>query len=331
MKKKYKILSFRLSAIGDVAMTIPVILAVLKQNPEVEIDYVTPRFLHNFFPKHPRLQLLDFDKKKENKGLKGIYKLYKKIKTNEYDAYVDLHNVLRSSVLGLFLAASVKDRVSLDKGRKEKRALTRKKNKKLVPLRPMTERYADVFRKLGLKVELSHKLENQLFSSQKRINAIGIAPFAKHKEKAYPLDKTLEVAKQIAKTGTQVFVFGSKAEALRLSDFKGENIEVVAGKYNFREELRLIAQLQCMLSMDSSNMHLASLVGTPVISIWGATHPFAGFLGYGQKMENAVQRENLSCRPCSVFGNKKCWRKDWACMDIEPQEIVGKTKRIVNK
>ena len=90
-------------------------------------------------------------------------------------------------------------------------------------------------------------------------------------------------------------------------------------------ELILMSHLDVMVSMDSANMHLASLVNTPVVSIWGATHPYCGFMGYGQKAENALQIENLECRPCSVFGNKPCLHGDYRCLiRITPEMVVQK-------
>ena len=94
--------------------------------------------------------------------------------------------------------------------------------------------------------------------------------------------------------------------------------------HGLREELILMSNLDVMVSMDSANMHLASLVGTTVVSVWGATHPYAGFMGWNQKEENAVQ-VTLPCRPCSIFGNKPCRRGDYACLrQIEPSDIIQK-------
>ena len=304
--KKQNILAFRLSAIGDIAMTVPVIIETLKQNPQCKITMVAPAFLHSFFPNHERLTLIDFDKKNKHKGLLGIYRFYKEIKTQKFDAFADLHNVLRSIVLGMLFRISGTKVSVLDKGRKEKKALTRKQNKVLKQLKHTTERYADVFRKLGLKVELNHELKNYLYpNSEKKTNAIGIAPFAKHNGKMYPLDKMRDIALKLAEKGCKLYIFGSKQEAELLQNFSHENIEVVAGKFRFKEELELMSTLNLMISMDSSNMHMASLVGIPVVSIWGDTHPFAGFLGYGQSMENVVQDNNLTCRPISIFGDEK--------------------------
>jgi ADP-heptose:LPS heptosyltransferase len=85
-----------------------------------------------------------------------------------------------------------------------------------------------------------------------------------------------------------------------------------------------MSHLDLMLSMDSANMHLASLTGVPVISIWGATHPYAGFMGYGQNPDNAIQT-SLPCRPCSIYGNKPCMSKDYACLnDIRPETVLEK-------
>ncbi len=103
--------------------------------------------------------------------------------------------------------------------------------------------------------------------------------------------------------------------------YKG--VESVAGKISLGEELELMSKLRVMVSMDSANMHLASLVGTRVVSIWGATHPNAGFLGIGQRESDCVQRE-LTCRPCSIYGKRKCKYGDYRCMDIAPEEIVRK-------
>ena len=91
-----------------------------------------------------------------------------------------------------------------------------------------------------------------------------------------------------------------------------------------------MSHLELMVSMDSANMHLASLVNTPVVSIWGATHPYTGFMGWNQKLENAVQVD-LPCRPCSIFGNKPCLRGDYACLNsITPDMVFSKVKAVLN-
>ena len=109
-----------------------------------------------------------------------------------------------------------------------------------------------------------------------------------------------------------------------------QDVHNMAGLYSMDDELRLMGLLDVMVTMDSANMHLASLVETPVVSVWGATHPFAGFYGWGQDSKSAVQVD-LECRPCSVFGNKTCHRGDFACMQlISPKMLIHKINDIVN-
>jgi ADP-heptose:LPS heptosyltransferase len=96
-----------------------------------------------------------------------------------------------------------------------------------------------------------------------------------------------------------------------------------------KEELALMSHLDVMVSMDSGNMHLASLVNTPVVSIWGATHPLAGFLGWNQSEKNVVQTD-MPCRPCSVYGNKPCMRNDYACLNqITPESVVQRILGVI--
>ena len=138
------------------------------------------------------------------------------------------------------------------------------------------------------------------------------------KEKALSGDKQNE----------KIILFGGgkkEQEVLEGWAAKYPGVESVAGKYSLAEELEIIRGLRVMVSMDSANMHLASLVGTRVVSIWGATHPKAGFLGFGQSESDCVQR-NLKCRPCSIYGKKKCRYGDYRCMDITPEVIKEKVE-----
>ena len=176
---------------------------------------------------------------------------------------------------------------------------------------------------MGFNVELS----NQLRPKDIEKSGIGIAPFAQHKGKMLPLEKTFEVAKILSSKHKIYFFGGGKNEVEILSNWQKEipNSENLAGKLSLKQELEKIAELELMISMDSANMHLASLMGTRCVSIWGSTHPFAGFLGYGQSENDVVQIKDLTCRPCSVFGDKECYRGDWACLEeINIQQIINK-------
>jgi ADP-heptose:LPS heptosyltransferase len=335
------ILAIRFSALGDVAMTVPVIKNLLAQNPALKITFVSTPFVAPFFKDIDRLYFYPIQVK-DYKGIVGIYNLAKKIKSDiAFDAIADLHNVLRTKLLRLFLPN--RNNAVINKGRKEKKQLTKPTHKIFKQLKTSFQRYADVFLKLGLPIELNKEMgiTNVLpniallpFVKQGNEKIIGIAPFAKHHAKMYPLRKMLELIKELLKQEqNRLLLFASSEEMkqLDLNEINHPHLFVMAGKLSFADELNVIAQLDVMVSMDSANMHLASLYNVPVVSLWGGTHPFAGFYGWGQAEENILQMD-MPCRPSSVFGNKPCpIHGDAGCMqDITPQMVVEEVQQMLS-
>lgn len=329
---KNTILAIRFSAMGDVAMTIPVMKQLLDAHPELVIVFVTNKSWGALCEGIPRLVFFPADLKGAHKGLKGLYRLFRAIRKAHpgISAVADLHHVLRSRIVRTFYKLSGIRVSAIDKGRAGKKALTQKENKAFKPLKTTIDLYRDVFAGLGYTFDpaLPGTLPQQPVAGKKQI---GIAPFATYLEKTYPLEKMQQVIGQILREeDVEILLFGggkeevAKLETLAAGDAR---LKVVAGKYSLNEELRIISGLSLMVSMDSANMHLASLYGVPVVSVWGATHPYAGFMGFGQKEEDAVQID-LYCRPCSVFGNKPCFRGDHACMQqLAPELIVEKVRK----
>jgi ADP-heptose:LPS heptosyltransferase len=279
----------------------------------------------------PRLVFVPADLKGVHKGVKGLYRLFSSLRSlyPEISAVADLHQVLRSRIVRTFYRLSGIPVAVIDKGREGKKQLTRKENKVLQPLPTTIDRYRQVFRELGLEPGTpgSGTLPRQANDKLQ----IGIAPFATYKEKTYPIEKMEEVIRQvIAKEGVEVLLFGGGAQEIaQLNALAAKFNRVRVMSFGLKEELSVISGLKLMVSMDSANMHLASLFGVPVVSVWGATHPYAGFMGYGQKEEYAAQID-LYCRPCSVFGNKPCYRGDHACMEqLSPEQIVEKIGMLI--
>lgn len=322
-------------------MTVPVLKCLLHQHPGLRVTVVSTPYFQPLFEDIEGLNFYGVDIKKEYKGVVGLKKLSNKIRKEiPYDAIADLHNVVRTKFLRFFLRS--RKVAVIDKGRREKAQLTRSHNKQLRQLKSTFQRYADVFTTLGYPVQLNEQVGFKKVSAlaglvpfEKGHNdrLVGIAPFAKHRAKVYPPEKMLIVAKALANDGYKIMLFGSTQEAKELEYWVKENINIysVAGKLSFKDELNLIAQLDLMVSMDSANMHLASLYGLPVVSIWGGTHPFLGFYGWGQDYANAIQ-EDLPCRPSSVFGNKICpVHGIKGCMqEITPETIVEKVKQVLS-
>jgi len=329
------LLVVRFSAMGDVAMTVPVIKALIDQHPEVSVTYVSRPEFAAFFSNIPRLTYFPVDVNQRYKGFKGLTRLFADLKKQaKYNALADLHDSLRTKILRtLFTLSGITCR-SVDKGRSEKKLLTRFPQKVLKPLKLTTERYADVFRKLGYPLVLDYRLIRKPVIANDTINNIagkktkpwmGIAPFAKHKGKIYPLDKTEEIIAYFNKKDVQLFLFGGsllEEEICKQWESKYQKATSIVRKLTMEQELLLIRQLDVMMSMDSAAMHLASLEGVPIVSVWGATHHYAGFLGYGQSEKNIIA-DDIECRPCSVYGNKPCFRKDYACLNnINPVTVI---------
>lgn len=330
-----RIIVTRFSAMGDVAMVASVLKEFQQQHQDTEIILVSRKLFSAFFEHIPRVKFHTFEPKHKHKGLGGIYSLFKELKAYKADFVADLHNNLRSRALGfLFKMLGYKVEI-LDKGRKEKAELTRATNKIKKQLKLTTERYADVFRKLGFSIQLSHLLvkEHRLIPTQylgilaSDKKKVGIAPFAQHRYKVFPLQKMEEVIQYLSSHDYETFIFGGGEQEKSIAENWSRHYPAVRntiGEFSVSQELDIIAHLDLMLSMDSSGMHMASLMGTRCLSIWGATHPFAGFLGYGQSMADCIQVEHPN-RPSSAYGNKPC-----DCDGIEAIDLVT-SDMVVNR
>ena len=341
-----RILVIRFSALGDVAMTVPVIYSLATQYPQHEVVVLSRAMMKPLFGRLPaNVRFMNADLAGKHKGIGGLSKLFAELRSMHFDYVADLHNVLRSRYLRLrFLLLGVSV-ASICKGRKGKHALVRRRHKVLEMQQSSFRRYADVFSNLGFPLLLDftsiHGERRGEFSEIESVVSlkgsdkwIGIAPFAKHAGKIYPLELQEQVVSHFAaRADVKVFLFGGGKEEQELFEqwvSKYPTVTSMIGKLNLLTELNLISHLDVMLSMDSANMHLASLVNTPVVSIWGATHPYAGFMGWKQLPENTVQLD-LVCRPCSVYGQIPCFRGDYACLSqLMPQRVIEKIERIIS-
>lgn len=319
---------------GDVAMTSPVIAELLNSYPDVRVVMLTRSFYEPFFTTSDRFEIYNLDLLNRHRGVKGIYRLFRELKSKyTIDEVADLHSKLYSRLLCLFFKLSGTKCHEIDKGRKDKKALTRPRNKVFKQLCTSVKRYVDVMEKLGMPLTMDNalrKVERTMPSQfgKKDGRWIGISPFAQHCGKMLPI----ETIEQVISTITdRIFIFGGGDYEQKIAgelEAKFEHVTSVVGKIKLKEEMDLIANLDVMLSMDSSAMHISSLMGVRVVSVWGATHPYAGFLGMGQSKQDVIQIDDLVCRPCSVYGHKPCARGDYACLNrITPEMITAILRR----
>ena len=345
-KPKYKnVLLIRFSAIGDVAMTVPVIYSLATAYPDVHFTMLSNVRFAPFFEHLPgNVTFMGVDLKKDYHGFGAMLKLFHKLSKKRFDAVADLHGVLRTTALSIFFRLSFRRVCRIDKDRRSRKRLTRQKDKDLSPRLTSFERYRDVLNGLGFRFDLNfHSIfgdEKADLSSIRDIIGdkdcpwIGIAPFAAHKGKIYPLYLMEDVVAQLDSAGVcRQFVFAYGRELKQVSEWaeKYRSVEMIDTRLGMAGELVLMSHMDVMLAMDSSNMHLASLTGTPVVSIWGATHPVAGFMGWGQKPEDCIQLD-LPCRPCSIYGKKECLYGDYRCLTgIDPDIVFAKVKKYLEK
>lgn len=338
------LLVIRTSAMGDVALISPVIKSFRMQYPDIEITILTRPAFESFFYSFDKIKLFSPDFKKRHKGAWGLVRLFSDLKKSaKIDYIIDLHDVLRSRVLRLLFRFTGVGASVIDKGRKEKRKVI--KGSKKVHLKHSVDRYLDVFAKAGFPVTVEKgpwiipSVEAQRrvsgLMSETGLHHIGVAPYARHPLKTWPEENMIKLLQLIAEQfQVRFWLFGGKEETAQLISFQNRVPQsvLVAGTLSLEEELAMMSRLELMIAMDSSNMHMAALTGTKVISIWGGTDPLTGFGAWHQPHDYAVRIpvEELTCRPCTVYGKGECRRGDFACMNwLTPERVFEKILTII--
>lgn len=323
-------------------MVVPVVHSLAMQYPDVRITVLSRPFARTLFDDlAPNVNFMGADLKEEYHGVRGLNSLYRRLVAKQFTHVADLHSVLRSDYLRMRFNMGRFRVEHIDKHRHERRQLVADRKKRKEPLPTSFDNYFEVFRKLGFPIEKPsftsifppeggnlNMLPRVIGEKRSWEQWIGIAPFAAHRGKTYPPQMMRRVIEQLAAKNPKArfFLFGKGKEENELFPLWAAElphcVHVAQHLENMHQELILMSHLDVMLSMDSANMHLASLTGTRVVSIWGATHPYAGFLGWNQSPDDVISL-NLDCCPCSIYGKKPCKYGDYHCLtDISPETIV---------
>ena len=337
------VLVMRLSVLGNVAMTIPVLYPVCKANHDTRFIMLTKMWPATMFHDRPaNLKVVDFDVKGNHSGLFGLLKLSAQLyKLYDIDAVADLHNVSGTKIIDAYMMARGAKVARLDREQSKRKALTTHRSNE--PVTPIHQRYRNVFTQLGFEAPdtFTHLYDGRdwpespiVMDKKEGQRWIAISPFSSHENKTYPLEKMEQVIAELTKHENYwVFLMGGgKAEkiALRQIARKYKNVVSMAEvKHKFIDEYALFAKCDLMLTMESANMHLASLVDLQAMTIWGPTSPACGYLGYNQIVEDDIQLD-MDCRPCSITGDKQCKFKDYRCLkNIDPMDIARRVVEAV--
>ncbi|WP_455168610.1 glycosyltransferase family 9 protein [Aegicerativicinus sediminis] len=340
MAKHTHILVIRFSAMGDVAMTYPVLKSLLQNYPELKITFLTRGFFKPIFSDLHQVEVFAADLKGRHKGIAGLYRLSRELKELNINAVADLHNVLRTKILRFFLKGN--PFLQIDKGRQDKKELINGRIFK--QLKTTSERYVDVFKELGFnftlipEIDVNRKPLPEAFLNvfpKKEKKWIGIAPFAAHVSKVYPIEQ-MKLVIDVLEKDYQIFLFGSPGdEALKLENISNKytNVFNMAEKFNFGDELKIVSNLDVMVSMDSGNGHLAANFGIPVLTLWGVTHPYLGFAPYNKKINRGLMADRSSFPkiPTSVYGNRYPDGYETAISTIEPEQIIASARELLGQ
>lgn len=327
------VVAIRLSAMGDVVMLAHTLRAFKAAYPDVKVTVATRRQFESFFDGID-VDFIFVDTKGRHRGVGGLWKLYRDIGRRHVDAIADMHGVLRSIVVRTLFRMSMYRCAKINKGKVEKWFRVGYNSQNSVPLKHTVVRYCDVLRDLGFEFDNpapAVKIARPNPMGEKHGLWVGFAPFSAHDGKTYPADLRVEAVRLLSERYDRVFIHsgGAEAEFAAQMERAHKNVTAVNGKVDMAGELNLISNLDCIVSMDSLAMHMASLVATPVVSVWGATHPALGFLGYGCSPEGVLQVD-MPCRPCSVYGEMKCQYGDYRCLRaITPEMIVAKVDEMI--
>jgi ADP-heptose:LPS heptosyltransferase len=348
-----KILVLRFSAMGDVALLVPVLRSLVSAHQNVEVTVVTrPRYAP-FFYDIERVKVFVADVDHTYNGIFGMRDLFRTlIRKSSYDVVIDLHDHLRTIILRSFFKLFFTDVIVFDKGRKEKKAFSRKKNKITAPLPHTVARYQAAFGKAGFAFdllpppyfELNENLRTvarewiESRGLSKNEKWIGIAPFAMHATKIWPLENYSAFIQNILdKTPAKFFLFGGGEKEVKFFESLRKKFPdacvIAAGQLKIRQEIALMKHLDVMVCVDSSNMHLAALAGVSVLSVWGGTHPDVGFAPVGDHPRIIqITRDELPCRPCSVYGRKTCYVGGFPCLTrITAETLTDQVLRTINE
>lgn len=329
------LLVIRTSAMGDVAMLPHALRALRAAYPDLRITVATPKLFRPFF-EGLDVVFLEADTKGRHHSLLSMFRLAREAHRLGIDAVADVHGIIRSAFFRHLMRFYGIPAAHIDKEHAQKRRFIQQGGAHAAPLRHTVLRYCDVFRQLGFVFDdpapaVRTERPNPLGPKQGRW--VGFAPFSAQQGKTYPDDLSRETVRLLAARCDRLFIHsggGHEAAFAREMEAAYPNVTALQGKIKLGDEMNLIAHLDCVVSMDSLVMHLASLVATPVVSVWGATHPGLGFLGWGCAPCNVLQAD-LPCRPCSVYGAKPCRYGDYRCLRaVTPQMIADKTEEVLD-
>lgn len=321
------VVALRLSALGDVAMTLPVLYSVAMAYPNVRFTLLTKPYFTKLLINAPsNLSAVGFEPKR------GAVALAREVMRLHPTAVADLHGVGRTLMCDAMVRLCGVRVSVVQKRRSERREALRKH----LQQEPFIIRYFNVFSRLGYTAPDRFTSLWPVDKPKPVVDikhpAVGIAPFARYANKTLPPKVLRAVANNLAERGVQVLLFGATgAEKEMLAQWAvDERIINMSGRSDLIGELATMAHLDCMVAMDSANQHLAALAGCRTITVWCSTTPLCGFAAHGATDASHIAI-GAECQPCTVAGSDCCANGTWVCRQITADELTIRVLNVIDK
>ena len=311
-----KILIIRLSSIGDIVLTTPVIRCLKTKLPDVEIHYLTKEQFLPVLVANPYIDKTFSIKDK-------IAEVLPEFKNESYDHIVDLHKNFRSKgiIVNLKKPSSTFSKINF------KKWLTVNLKINILPHIHIVDRYFQAVKKFGVVndgkgldyfIPEQDEVDKQKLPKQFQNGYVGWVIGGKHNTKIYPEEKIIEICRSI---NIPVVLLGGpedREKGDRITKTVGDFVFNACGKFNINQSASLVKQAKKIITNDTGLMHIAAAFKKEIISLWGNTIPEFGMYPYMPGFENKshiLEVKNLSCRPCSKIGFEKCPKKHFDCME----------------
>lgn len=317
-----KILIIRLSSLGDVLLTTPVVRSLQQSYPNLSIDFLIKNNFADAIRLNPNIsKTIIYD---------DSHELLKQLKNNKYDLVIDLHNNFRSKKIVRQLKLPAYKFV---KPNFKKFILVHFKINLLKDIKPISQRYADVIPNFeldrnGLELFIPESFRSELEEFEK---VIGICPGAFHFTKRWPLEFYAEFGRRLTEDGYKVAILGGESERDICKDLQKKTPTSVDLSNNNKlfQTAAHMKNCKTVICNDSGLMHTAAAMGIPLISIFGSTVREFGFAPYGVR-NWVVENPDLNCRPCTHIGKSRCSKKHFKCMnEITPSLVYEKFKNLL--
>lgn len=335
-----KFLIIRFSSIGDIVLTTPVIRCLKKQIPDVEIHYLTKKIYQPVINNNPYINKAHYLKED------NFYELMERLNAENFDCIIDLHHNLRTLKVKRFLK---KRSFSFNKLNVEKWLITALKWNRL-PTAHIVDRYIKTVESFDVKndgagldyfINEEEKVKESDIPTSHHAGYIAVVIGAAVNTKKYPLHKLKELCTSLHHP---IMLLGGPEDAengKEISAIDPIKIYNACGKFSLNESADLVRRAKLIVTNDTGLMHIATAFKRPVISLWGNTIPeFGMYPYYGENYLRNTEKlpydileiKNLSCRPCSKIGYKKCPKGHFKCMElIDPNEVINKIENRIRK